>query len=65
MLKTEEEKKICKQYGSHDSEGFVHCDECPLNLAVELHGELACKATHHFDEKLNDWILDDEYEEQW
>lgn len=70
MLKTQEEKDICKQYSSHDKNGRVHCDECPLNLAVELEGELGCKATHTFDEEINEWVPDEydihnesEYEE--
>lgn len=30
MKLTEEEKKICREYSARDSEGFVHCRECPL-----------------------------------
>lgn len=38
---TEEEQKICDQYGARDGDGFVHCHECPL--VVDLRDRV-CKA---------------------
>lgn len=41
MKLTEEEQKICDQYGARDGDGFVHCHECPL--VVDLRDRV-CKA---------------------
>lgn len=38
---TDEEKKVCIQYGSQDKEGKVHCEVCPLVIDKELR---ICKA---------------------
>lgn len=44
MKLTKAEKEICKKYSARDSEGFVHCDECPLNILDSYYG-LECYAT--------------------
>ena len=62
MLKTEKDKAICAKYGARDAEGFVHCNECPLRLSERWDLPLACKATHHYDPKKKEWVLDDEWE---
>lgn len=33
MKLTENEQKICDEYSKRDAEGFVHCQECPLNIS--------------------------------
>ena len=63
MLKTAREKAICEKYGARDAKGFVHCDECPLNISDRYDLPLACKATHHYDRHLRDWVLDEDEEE--
>lgn len=57
-LKTDRDKAICAKYGTRDSEGFVHCNECPLSLANRWDIPLACKATHHYDRHRRDWVPD-------
>ncbi len=37
MKLTENEKKICKIYSARDNDGYVHCNECPLNLSRRHH----------------------------
>lgn len=32
MKLTDVEERICKKFSERDEDGFVHCDECPLNL---------------------------------
>lgn len=34
MKLTEYEKKICEKYKKYDSEGYLLCGDCPLNLIV-------------------------------
>ena len=59
MLKNNFERRLCDKYGTIDKDNKVHCRECPLNLTAELQGEIACKATHHYDRKLKEWVPDD------
>lgn len=44
MRLTEEEKKICLEYSARDSEGLVHCRECPL-AADRRYAMWVCKNT--------------------
>ena len=59
MLKTKREQAICDKYSALDQNKRVHCNQCPLNLSDKLNGEIGCKATHHYDKKLKDWVPDD------
>ena len=59
MLKNNFERRICDKYSTLDKENNVHCKECPLNLTMELRGEIACKATHHYCKELEEWVPDD------
>lgn len=54
MITNQREQKICDKYGKHDSEGRVHCFECPLNK-----GNLHCKANSHYNRKEGVWEYDD------
>lgn len=56
MLRTEEEIKICKQYGERDEHGHVHCYECPLR--VPGHTEMMCKAITHYNAAVGEWEFD-------
>lgn len=58
-LTSERDKAVCAKYSTRDSEGFVHCNECPLNLEDRWDMPLACKATHHYDRHRKEWVLDD------
>ena len=59
MLMSEEEKAICRKYGSQDETGHVHCAECPLVVDSPY---LMCKATAHYDRHLREWVPDEEEE---
>lgn len=43
MKLTETEKRICETYRQYDSDGFLHCCDCPLNV-IDGFG-LECYAT--------------------
>lgn len=59
MLKNRFEERLCDKYTKPGPDGKVQCPECPLNLSMELPGERACRATHHYDKKLEEWVPDD------
>lgn len=59
-LKNDKEKRICAKYSARDVEGFVHCDECPLIVNDERPVPY-CKAVAHYDTRLKEWILDENY----
>ena len=54
MLTTEREKRICEKYGKRDSDGKVHCNECPLSK-----NGVHCKANSHYDSKAKEWEFDE------
>lgn len=62
MLTTNHERRICKEYGEMDSNGFVLCKDCPLRKG---HGEydFRCKANSHYNRKTKEWEYDEESEE--
>ena len=67
MLKSKREKRICAKYGARDGYGYVHCNECPLNLfwirpEEFSRYEFICKATHHYDRHKQEWVPDEESE---
>ena len=59
MLKNDKERKICEKYSARDSEGFVHCFECPLKTDRT---RPMCKAVAHYDRHRKKWVLDKELE---
>lgn len=61
-LKNDKEKRICAKY-SRDADGFVHCDECPLIVDGERFVPY-CKAVAHYDRRLKEWVLDDDYTDE-
>ena len=63
MLKTAREKAICAKYSAQDSEGFVHCHECPLQVG-EFKSDCMCKATCHYNRHTREWEYDDFKEEK-
>lgn len=56
MLTTERDKRICDKYSQYDSNGKVHCAECPLVKNAWLH---LCKANSHYDRHIRDWDIDE------
>ncbi len=58
MLTNDREKAICDKYSALDETKHVHCNECPLNLADKTGGEIACKATHHYNRHTREWEPD-------
>lgn len=59
MLTTEKQKQTCQKYSTRDSDGKVHCLECPLTLPQVWSG-IACRATYHYDRHRKEWVLDDD-----
>lgn len=57
MLTNEREKAICKKYSTRDSEGKVHCNECPLNKSKGMWNAI-CKANSHYNRKTKEWEYD-------
>ena len=57
---TERQKKICEKYSARDSEGYVHCYECPLSVD---HSMPMCPAVGHYDRHRREWVFDWEVEE--
>lgn len=54
MLTNEREKRICEKYSKRDSDGYVHCNDCPLRKSF-----LRCKSNSHYDRKTKMWELDE------
>lgn len=59
MLKNDKERKICEKYSARDSEGLVHCSDCPLS---KDHERGMCKAVAHYDRHRKEWVLDEKLE---
>ena len=56
MKLTKKEQEICNRYSARDSNGFVHCNECPL-----VFDTLLCKSNcdeTEWDEYVNEteWL---------
>ena len=64
MLKNEREYAICDKFSVLDENLHAHCYECPLNLREKLGGEIGCKATHHYDRSLREWVPDEFTEDE-
>lgn len=47
---TDEEQRICAQYSARDSQGFVHCHECPL-VILRWDRDCYCKAVQDQEEE--------------
>lgn len=45
MELTPEEKEICKKYSEPDTNGRVHCSECPLHFGDPKNGISVAKQT--------------------
>lgn len=58
MLMNEKDKKICEKYSAYDEDGFVHCNECPLQKGNPKLWDFRCKANSHYDRHLRDWVYD-------
>lgn len=58
MLKTNREKRICEKYRARDSEGHVHCCECPLRVREEFGDPYACRANCRYDRKKRAWVYE-------
>lgn len=57
MKLTEAEESICREYGARDSQGYVHCCECPL-VRPSYYTEVMCKKIGHYDKDDDTWVLD-------
>lgn len=55
MLESKRERKICRKYSKRDSEGKVHCNECPL---VTDALNFLCKANSYYDKEKGAWVPD-------
>ena len=55
MLRTEEQKEICKKYSTMDDKGLVHCKDCPLVINIKY---ALCQANCHYDEDEEEWMSD-------
>lgn len=58
MITNLKEQKICDKYGKRDSDGFVHCNECPLRKSDGAY-DFRCKANSHYDRKKGEWEYDE------
>lgn len=45
MKLTPKEQEICDKYGALDADGYVHCNECPLNICDSYIQGFECYAT--------------------
>lgn len=59
MILNKKDQKICDKYGATDSEGKVHCFECPLRKGVGS-WDFRCKANSYYDKKTREWEWDNE-----
>lgn len=57
MITNAKEVKICNKYSAKDSDGKVHCCECPLRKGTGSY-DFRCKANSHYDRKEREWIYD-------
>lgn len=53
---TEKQKKICEKYSAKDSNGFVHCADCPLVIGTDL----MCRANASYNRHTREWKYDEE-----
>lgn len=60
-LTNEYEVRTCAKYSARDAGGFVHCFECSLVVDGSY---LMCKANSHYDRRLKEWVLDEDYTER-
>ena len=51
------DQKICDRYSKRDSDGFVHCKECPLVIGETRN--LQCKANSHYNRHTKEWEYDE------
>ena len=56
MLSTDEQRKICAEYGKRDEDGFVHCHQCPLVISVYWR---MCHANSHYDPDECEFVFDE------
>lgn len=56
MELTPEEKEICKKYSEPDTNGRVHCSECPLHFGDPKKWDFRCKANSEYDSEENDYV---------
>lgn len=45
MKLTPKEQEICDRFSERDSDGYVHCNECPLNIRNDFEYGIECYAT--------------------
>ena len=56
MLSTDEQRKICAEYGKRGEDGLVRCNQCPLVISVYW---CMCHANSHYDPDECEFVLDD------
>ena len=57
MITTDRDRKTCEKYSRRDSEGYVHCHDCPLKKGEGKY-DARCKANSHYDRKSKEWEFD-------
>ena len=58
MITTKREQAICEKYRKRDSNGYVHCYECPLRKEVGFYYTL-CKSNSHYNRHTKEWEYDE------
>ena len=58
MLTNDRERRICAKYSAIDEQGYVHCNECPLNKGNHRMWDFRCKATCHYNRRTREWEFD-------
>ena len=56
MLSSEEQRKICAEYGKRDETGHARCNQCPLCISVTWR---MCHANSHYDPETCEFVLND------
>ena len=56
MILTPEEQAICDKYSAYDSNGYVHCSECPLYIGEPGLWDFRCKANGYYDSDFQDYV---------
>ena len=64
MITNPKEQKICDKYSSSDTEGRVHCYECPLRKGDARFYDFRCKSNSHYNRSTKEWEYD-EGESPW
>lgn len=59
MKLTPDEERICAEYSKRDSNGKVHCCECPLKIGNPEALDFRCRKNSVYDPETNDFEYED------